>query len=781
MAKKCIKSWGWAFFLVGAYIMVLSGSAFGQVVPGTVNAKVLDGVGNKITSTVSGPDTGLDVNCLNCGAGGATYLDADGIVNQTASAVHGQTYMYNGVTWDRIRGDTTNGMWVNCKTGCSAGTLITVADAGNSTLVTLAGGGNFTGAAFDLTNYASWSISVFSDKASSANGFTIEWSEDNVNWGAADVTTYVSAQTNMASFGHKARYVRVNYTNSGVAQVTFRVYAWAHPFVRQTRKFVGNALEDTDTAQIVISSLQGHTTAGGGAWVPVKVNPSGALTADVTQSTSPWVVSGTIATSNAFLLDATFTGRFAAAYVDADAVANQTTTAIHGQSYFYNGVTWDRMRGTIAGGLLVDVSDAFLLDATFTTRINTLGQKAMAASTPVVLASDQTSIPVAATVSNAFLLDATFTGRFPVAYVDADTIANQTTTAVHGQCYLYNGVTWDRCRGAIATGMLVNISNATLAVTQSGAWVVDTELPAAAVLSDAIANPTTPTVGAATLGFNGVTFERVRTQGDAADAVVTEACCHLAITSHNYGYNGATWDRLRSTIAGGLLVDVSDLFLLDATVTNRFPAGSTPADNESNAITATRFGNYSFVFDGVAWDRWTGAVTQSGTWNIGTVTTVTTVGTLTTITNPVTVLGNKTNNNAAPGATNVGVLPCVATAVAPTHTEGNQVGCSGNLSGATRVINESSIATANNDGACASGAASFTAIVSNASRTWLAVWASPANTDDVYLKLGATATAADARFAPGQPLNFTSGRIYTGIIDAFPASGTQAVCVMELN
>lgn len=35
-----------------------------------------------------------------------------------------------------------------------------------------------------------------------------------------------------------------------------------------------------------------------------------------------------------------------------------------------------------------------LAEATFTARINTLGQKAMAASTPVVIASDQTVIPV---------------------------------------------------------------------------------------------------------------------------------------------------------------------------------------------------------------------------------------------------------------------------------------------------------------------------------------------------------------------------------------------------
>jgi hypothetical protein len=39
-------------------------------------------------------------------------------------------------------------------------------------------------------------------------------------------------------------------------------------------------------------------------------------------------------------------------------------------------------------------TSALLLDATFTGRINTLGQKTMAASTPVVIASDQAAIPV---------------------------------------------------------------------------------------------------------------------------------------------------------------------------------------------------------------------------------------------------------------------------------------------------------------------------------------------------------------------------------------------------
>jgi len=49
------------------------------------------------------------------------------------------------------------------------------------------------------------------------------------------------------------------------------------------------------------------------------------------------------------------------------------------------------------------------------------------------------------------------------------------------------------------------------------------------------------------------------------------------------------------------------------------------------------------------------------------------------------VVGTKTNNAAAPGATNVGALTAVATAAAPTYTEGNLVGLSTDLAGALRT------------------------------------------------------------------------------------------------
>lgn len=90
---------------------------------------------------------------------------------------------------------------------------------------------------------------------------------------------------------------------------------------------------------------------------------------------------------------------------------------------------------------------------------------------------------------------------------------------------------------------------------------------------------------------------------------------------------------------------------------------------------------------------------------------------------------------------------------------------------------------ATQDGACPSGAANFTVAASNSFRSSIMLNASPSNTDDIFIKLGVTATTADFRLAPGQALNIPhgNGSIYTGQIDAIPNTGTQAMCIIELN
>lgn len=150
------------------------------------------------------------------------------------------------------------------------------------------------------------------------------------------------------------------------------------------------------------------------------------------------------------------------------------------------------------------------------------------------------------------------------------------------------------------------------------------------------------------------------------------------------------------------------------------------------------------VFNGTTWDRWTGAVTQSGTWNVGTVSTITNVvhvddnaGSL-TVDNGGTfavqaaqsgtwtvqpgntanttawlVAGARTNNTAAPGAVNFGALTAIANAANPSWTEGNLVGLSTDLAGALRVGGSISCSNCTGSGASAVDDAGFSVAVAS--------------------------------------------------------------------
>lgn len=85
----------------------------------------------------------------------------------------------------------------------------------------------------------------------------------------------------------------------------------------------------------------------------------------------------------------------------------------------------------------------------------------------------------------------------------------------------------------------------------------DTELPAAAALGDAIANPTTPTVGSFISGWDatGAHWDRVRTSGNDSDGIGTGANGNVQTMAHLQGFNGTNWDRLRSSLTAGLQVD----------------------------------------------------------------------------------------------------------------------------------------------------------------------------------------------------------------------------------
>lgn len=157
----------------------------------------------------------------------------------------------------------------------------------------------------------------------------------------------------------------------------------------------------------------------------------------------------------------------------------------------------------------------------------------------------------------------------------------------------------------------------------------------------------------------------------------------------------------------------------DATFTGRFPAGSTPADNESNAVTFSRLGVFNYLFDGVTWDRSPGNSTDGTLVNLGANNDVTvTSGSITVSatdldirnltaaldtvvanagTGTFTVAGAKSDNGGVPSTTNLGTLPAVALAADPVRTEGNQVALRTQLDGdlAVTLIDELPAGTQN--------------------------------------------------------------------------------------
>jgi hypothetical protein len=107
-------------------------------------------------------------------------------------------------------------------------------------------------------------------------------------------------------------------------------------------------------------------------------------------------------------------------------------------------------------------------------------------------------------------------------------------------------------------------------VAVSGTVTVDSELPAAAALSDNFANPTAPGVGAFAMTWDGSTWDRVRSSvGDAAAA--TGLIQNLGML-----WNGATHDRMPGNATDGQLVNLgaNNDVTVTGTVTANLAAGT---------------------------------------------------------------------------------------------------------------------------------------------------------------------------------------------------------------
>ena len=147
------------------------------------------------------------------------------------------------------------------------------------------------------------------------------------------------------------------------------------------------------------------------------------------------------------------------------------------------------------------------------------------------------------------------TGTFNTS--DANAVSQSTATAAQKGYLSLAGVTatlptytaGNTNAMTMTTSGLLRVDGSNVTQPVSGTVTADTELPTAAALADATANPTTPTTGAANLGYNGTTWDRIRSEGTNTDAEATSSVGAMSTCSHETVFNGTTWDRMRSAAA----------------------------------------------------------------------------------------------------------------------------------------------------------------------------------------------------------------------------------------
>lgn len=156
----------------------------------------------------------------------------------------------------------------------------------NSTTTPLAGGATFTGPSFEVLPWAVVNVNLISDQISATNGVKVQFSPDGTNWDHTHQTSYTAAGSGIGIiFNVEFKFARVVYTNGATPQTYFRLQTIvkANP-VKQSLYTIAQTVTGNMFAELGKNVIIGETTAGGGSYVAVKVNPSGALTVENTPS-----------------------------------------------------------------------------------------------------------------------------------------------------------------------------------------------------------------------------------------------------------------------------------------------------------------------------------------------------------------------------------------------------------------------------------------------------------------------------------------------------------------
>jgi len=281
--------------------------------------------GSPSNSTLLGGDDGGTLRALSATyTGGVGYLrvDTSGFISPSASTSSNQT---NGNQKTQVvdgSGNVITSTSVSSKQALDVdvASLEGFDDSANSSTTLLSGGATFTGVWIDITNYSAISLGVYSDVASATDGLIAQYSYDGVTVHHQHTYTYIGGSVGIGyNLTAEFKYYRIKYTNGASAQGSFALQSILKPTALSPSMYkITNTLTDNSQAIVTRSVITGVTTGGGGGYVNVKVNPSGALVTDST-------VSGTVAATQSGTWNITNISGTVSLPTGAATSANQTT------------------------------------------------------------------------------------------------------------------------------------------------------------------------------------------------------------------------------------------------------------------------------------------------------------------------------------------------------------------------------------------------------------------------------------------------------------------------
>lgn len=291
----------------------------------------------------------------------------------------------------------------------------------------------------------------------------------------------------------------------------------------------------------------------------------------------------------------------------ADGAANPTAPATGAFGMLWNSATWDRAGGTTTGAF---VQGNIAADGVLSARPLPGGGRASFAI-PAQVSADLDAVYLWLDRSGGTVINsrdahdaAIDANSNPILLGGRASAAAPTDVSADGDAvrswFLRNGA--QACvitaAGALVGGDATN--GLDVDVTRvTGTVTVDSELPAAAALADATANPTVPGVGGFLMGYNGSTWDRVRTantgrlqvdviSGGGSDTPTNPINNHLAssgtaagaTSNHDTADFGAATKKVSKVLFGASVAMKAELQFVDNGTPTTLTVGFAPAGGQ---------------------------------------------------------------------------------------------------------------------------------------------------------------------------------------------------------